>query len=149
MNSLTSILLLWIALIVAEIVRNWYIIDEKNSRPVYSASTMLRIVVGFIFWLTTPVVFEISYYQWWGMVFMMLFTFWFIFDYGLNQFRNIVTFKFYYLPFFYLNRKGSWLDQMQCNYPHPFPWFCFKVILMVGGIALFYYGIDFIWTVKY
>lgn len=141
-------LLTWIVLIWVEIFRNWCIIEVGNKRPTYWWSNIIRITVGFMFWIVSPMLARMDYYQWWGMIPMMLFTFWFVFDYGLNLVRNLV-----YrieddhrepLPFYYLNPKGSWLDRLQYKYPHPYPWFWFKLILMVGGLMLFYYGIDFI-----
>ena len=143
------ILAIWFALIGVEIFRNWSIIEVGKKRPTYWWSNLIRIVVGFIFWLLCPVVFEIGYYQWLGMIPMMLLTFWWCFDYGLTQFRNLVhrilKDGHELIAFYYLNPKGSWLDRMQCRYPHPYPWFWWKLFLMVGGLLLYYYGLNAAW----
>lgn len=147
---MTWILITWLAIIMADIIRNWVIIEVKKQRPNYFWSNVLRIAVGFVFWLLSPVLFRMTEWQWWSMIPMMLFTFWYCFDYGLTQFRN--TFNINNKPrivFDYLNPNGSWLDRMQCKYPDKYPWFWFKFFLMLAGIALYFYGLDAIWTVKW
>ena len=135
-------LISWMLIIVLEIIRNYHIIDIKKRRPVYWQSNVLRIAVGFGFWVVAPIVAKIPYWSWWGMIPMMLFTFWFVFDYGLNLARKK-------RPFFYLNPKGSWLDRFQYNSTGTFSWFFWKLILMAGGLWLFFKGLDVAWRVQW
>lgn len=137
---MTKVLFIWFLLILAEIVRNWDIIEEKDKRPIYFESSVLRLAVGFVFWMGSPFIWHgMTYWQWWGMIPMMLFSFWFLFDYGLNIARGKK-------PFWYLNPEGSFLDRLQCKYPNAYPWFWWKLFLMTGGFSLFHYGLDAIWT---
>lgn len=150
--TITWIYITWFVLIFIEIWRNWYIIQVNKKRPVYWYSQLLRYVIGFLYWVGVGAISNghtIAHEQWWGLSIMMLFTFWFFFDYGLNQFRNLMNrIRKAGVPtiqFDYLNPKGSWLDQMQYKFPGTFPWFCFKALLALTGITLFHYGIDIIW----
>lgn len=137
MITIVNILLL---LYSFEILRNYHIIEVNMSRPVYWKSTVLRLFVGFTVWVSAPFIWrDMTYWQWWGMIPMMLTSFWWIFDYGLNFVRRI-------RPFYYLNPKGSFLDRFQCNYPNTYVWFWFKLFLMFAGWLVFYYGMDAIWN---
>lgn len=129
----------WLMIIGFEILRNYCIIDIDQERPVYWWSTVLRTFVGFIFWVGSPFMdSSMTWWQWWAMIPMMLTSFWFFFDYGLNLARKKK-------PFYYLNPEGSLLDKFQCKYPGTWPWFCWKFILMLGGLIIFHYGLDAIW----
>lgn len=131
---------LWLVIIGFEIVRNYWMIDLDHERPVYWQSTVLRIAVGFVFWLLSPFMdHTMSYGQWWGMIPMMVLSFWFCFDYGLNLARGKK-------PFYYLNPEGSLLDKFQCNYPNTYVWFWWKLILMLAGLMVRYYGVDNLWN---
>lgn len=135
-----TLILLWVALIIAEIGRHQYMIEDDHNRPTYWKVTIERIFVGFIFWVCSPFTWkEMTYWQWWGMLPMMGTSFWFIFDYGLNLARKKK-------PFYYLNPKGSFLDKFQCEYPAPYFWFWVKLIFMYGGWIMFNYGLDAIWN---
>lgn len=129
----------WIIIVGFEILRNYLIIEAEEQRPVYWKSTVLRIAVGFAFWIGGPFMdSRLTWWQWWGMIPMMLLTFWFVFDYGLNLARQKA-------PFYYLNPEGSFLDKLQCNYPNTYTWFWWKLMLMAVGIDLFIEGINVTW----
>ncbi len=153
--SFSLIYCIWFSLIFIEIFRNWCIINLKNRRPRYWWSSIIRITIAFIFWVIVGAISNghtITHSQWYGMLAMMLLTCWFTFDYGLNQFRNMM-YKIMlngYTPivYWYLNPKGSWLDQFQAKHPHAYPWFWVKLLLTAMGISIFHYGIDAIWIVK-
>ena len=136
-----TVIFVWGFLIGCEIFRNCLMIDKKKMRPVYWQSNVGRIAIGFLFWVASPVFIwkDMTYWQWWGMIPMMLFSFWFFFDYGLNLARKKK-------PFYYLNPEGSFLDKLQCNYPASYPWFWWKFMLMYAGIITFYYGMDALWN---
>lgn len=134
------IYIIWSILIALEIWRNWYLIERLKRRPTYWMSTVGRILVGFIFWFASPFIHPgLSWWQWWGEIAMMVFTFGYFFDYGLNIARGI-------RPVWYLNPKGSILDQLQCKYPNSFAWFWWKLFLMMTGISMMEYGLDAIWN---
>ncbi len=154
--SFTLIYCIWFSLITIEIFRNWCIIYMKNRRPRYWWSSIIRIAIAFTFWIMVGALSNgktLTHYQWWGMPLMMVFTCWFTFDYGLYQFRNLmykVSLKEYTpIVFWYLNPKGSWLDQLQCKHPHAYPWFWFKLLLGAASITIFHYGLDAIWVPKW
>lgn len=119
----------WLLLICVEIFRNWSIIIVKNRRPTYWWSNVIRIVVGFIFWVAVGPLTRPAPDKYNAIPIMMLFSFWFVFDYGLNLARRKS-------PVYYLNPKGSWIDRMQCKYPDALPWFIWKFFLMVAAISL-------------
>jgi len=140
---------LWIFIICVEIFRNWCIIEVSNKRPTYWWSNVIRIAIGFIFWVVVKLFSDINHWQWWGMIPMMLFSFWWIFDYGLSAFRNlmnrIMNKAIAKIPFCYLNPNGSFLDQFQCKYPGELPWFWFKFVFMIAGFIVFKQGINSVW----
>lgn len=144
---------IWLLLIAFEILRNWSIMEVANKRPTYWYSNLLRVTAGAIFWLLTGLFHVLSFWQWMGMLPMMVLTFWFIFDYGLVCFRNfmnkVLETKRDPIVFYYLNPNGSLIDRLQCKYPHPFPWFWWKLLLMITGIYIFHSGLDTIWVIKY
>lgn len=125
----------WFAIIVLEILRNWAIIVVKHRRPKYWWSNVIRIMVGFIFWVITGVVAKPSPAHYYALPIMMALTFWWTFDYGLNLVRKVK-------PYYYLNPQGSWLDQWQCNHPNTYAWFWFKLFLAFGGVALVELGLE-------
>lgn len=135
-----TVIFCWLFLIYLEIARNFYLIENRKQRPVYWQSNVGRVVVGFVFWIISPWFIwpSMNYWHWWGMVPMMLLSFWFFFDYGLNVVRQVK-------PFYYLNPEGSFLDRFQCNYPNSYVWFWWKLMLMITGVMLFHYGLDYIW----
>lgn len=144
------IFIAWIIIIGVEIFRNWCIVEVDGKRPTYWWSNTIRISVGFIFWTIVPLVIKIGYWNWLVMPLMMVLTFWWMFDYGLTLSRNWSRKLMKTgdpIVFYYLNPKGSWLDQLQCKYPHPYPWFWFKLFLMGAGILLYFNGLDFVWEV--
>lgn len=139
-----AIFLIWFVLILLEILRNRHIIELDHERPVYWLRTAIRIVIAFVFWVISPFIYtKMTYWQWWGMVPMMVLTFWWFFDYGLILARNILDKK--KLPFYYLNPRGSFLDRLQNKYPAPYPWFWWKFFLMTAGVDLFIQGLDVVW----
>ena len=115
---------------------------------------MIRIIISGFYWMIVGKVAPITQMQWYAMPIMMLFTFWFTFDYGFNQFRNMMyhfILKPGYTPisYCYLNPEGSWIDKFQCKYMDLFVWFVFKLFLMSGSIAWFQYGLDAAWIAKW
>jgi hypothetical protein len=136
------VFIIYMFLIFLEIYRNYYIIEIKKRRPVYWRSTWLRLTVGAAFWFGSLIFSSMPYWSRWGMIPMMVLTFWFVFDYGLNIVRKKK-------PFFYLNPNGSWLDKFQYNSTGTFSWFWWKLFLMIGGLLLYFKGLDFAWTVKW
>lgn len=123
----------WLALIALEVWRNYYIIVKNKHNPNHNVSTILRVVVGFAFWLVTPLLQHnpMRIDQWWAMPFMMAMTFFFLFDFWLNICRD--------LPYWYLGDTSK-LDRLQKKYPGAFPWFWWKLMLAIGSVALFEYG---------
>lgn len=136
-----GITIIWLFIIAVEIFRNWCIIEVGKRRPTYWWSNVIRVAVGFLFWVLAKAFINISAAQWWAMIPMMLLTFWWCFDYGLNQFRNMMNrLQRSGVPpifFAYLNPKGSWLDQYQYhNWPGIVPWFYIKASLMLVSILI-------------
>lgn len=125
-------------LIFVEIFRNWCIIDAGKSRPTYWWSQVIRIVISFVFWLCAAWFSDITWYQWWALAPVMLFSFWWGFDYGLIQFRNFMS-RILNAPinldWYRLNPKGSWIDQFQCKHLSLPAWFFIKLTLMIISIT--------------
>lgn len=139
-QTMNTILIALLFLYGCEIRRNYVIIEIDKQRPVYWRSAVLRIFVGFIFWIASPFMWPaMTWWQWWGMIPMMALSFWFIFDYGLNLARNVK-------PLYYINPKGSFLDRFQHKHPNSYVWFWWKFILMLWGLIIFHYGLDAIWN---
>lgn len=144
------IYLIWFLLIGVEIFRNWSIIAVRRRRPTYWWSTVLRIVAGFIFWWLVKLVARPDTGHLYALPIMMVFTFWWVFDYGLNMVRMFLPLPsketywkpIWDKPFYYLNPDGSWLDKFQCKHPHPYAWFWFKLFLAMGSVSLFEKGLQ-------
>ncbi len=135
------ILTTYLFIIFIEIFRNWCIIDAGNSRPTYWWSNVLRVAASFLFWICTGWFSDITGEQWWALVPVMLFMFWWVFDYGLIQFRNFmgrILNADPQLEWYRLNPKGSILDQFQCKHFSLPAWFVIKLVLMVASITLLY-----------
>lgn len=140
------ILLTYLALVAVEIFRNWCIIFKRKRRPTYWWSTTIRVAIAFAFWIAAPNLVPMNRYHWWGMLFMMIFTGWWVFDYGLTLARRILPGAEFNKPFYYLNPNGSFLDQLQCKYPNTIFWFWVKLVLMIASLQVFFGGIDIIWA---
>jgi hypothetical protein len=141
-----GVLFTYLALVVVEIFRNWCIIFKRKRRPTYWWSTVIRVSIAFIFWIVAPNIVGMNGYQWWGMLIMMFFAGWWVFDYGLNLVRRFLPGAQFIKPFFYLNPTGSFLDRLQCRYPNDLFWFWGKFVLMVASLQLYFGGVDIVWN---
>lgn len=133
---MTIIVLSWVALIVAEAYRHYYLIVLLGREPNRILSAILRTSAALALWLLWPFVFRtvnIDRDQWWAIPIMQGTLFWFLFDLLLNLCRG--------KPFWYLG-KGKWIDRIQVQTVGAYPAFWFKLILAVGGIILAYYGFN-------
>lgn len=119
--------LIWLAFILAEVLRNWFIIERKRQRPNYGKSFMLRAIAGLVLtayslplqWntpfieamhLVVPYVFELC--AWFFVVFTVV----------LNNFRK--------KELFHLGSESGWLDQIGTgDYPQVY-WILYGMCLM-------------------
>lgn len=135
---MTPIVLTWIVLVLLEASRNWYLIVKRKKTPIHKKAWALRVSVGVVFWIATPIIYhELPYDSWWAMPVMMAFTFWWVFDSSLNLMRG--------LPIWYLDVKedpdeDSSIDAFQLRTFGAWPWFWFKFFLAGASITTFYYG---------
>lgn len=125
------VLLLWFVLVVVEVFRNYYIIEVRKHNPNHTTMFRLRVMVGIVFWIVSPVIFKMRFDQWWTLPIVLPITFFFVFDTGLNISRG--------LPYFYLG-DNSKIDRLQKKYGGSFAWFWWKLILAAGSVALYFYG---------
>lgn len=137
---MTLIVLTWIVLVELEAIRNWYIIVKKKKSPKHKWRTVLRIVVGIVFWIATPIVYhDLPYDSWWAMPMMMGFTFWWLFDSSLNLMRGR---KIWYLGDPSDPEEDSKLDEAQLKAFGAFPAFFFKLLFAGASTTTFYYGLN-------
>ncbi|HEY3403892.1 MAG TPA: hypothetical protein VGK59_10925 [Ohtaekwangia sp.] len=135
------ILTSYFLIIGIEIFRNWCIIDVGQRRPTYWWSNVIRVFVSFVFWVCVKPFSDITYLQWWLLIPVMLLMFWWVFDYGLIQFRNFMgrlQKRDPSLIWYRLNPKGSILDRLQCKALSLPAWFFIKLALMIASITLLY-----------
>jgi len=139
---MTIIVLTWIVLTELEAIRNWYLIVQKKKSPKHKMAWLLRIGVGIIFWILTPIVYkDLPYDSWWAMPVMMAFSFWFIFDVSLNLMRKR---KIWYVGDPADPEEDSWLDDIQHSAFGGIPWLWAKFLLAGASITTFYYGWNFV-----
>lgn len=99
--SVTSKLLIWVLLIGLEVFRNWYMIENKKSKPNYLVSFILRgmafILYGSLIWSTK--------YEWFTFtIFLYCVTSFFIlFDPLLNITRG--------KDWYYVGHSSGWIDR--------------------------------------
>ncbi len=133
---MNALLTFWFILIIAEAVRNWYVI-EKLKKPVdHVEFTILRIGVSVLYWAfaySWVMSNEMPFESWLFMPVMMSLTFWFHFDLLLNILRGKH-------PLYY--GEGSWLDRIQRKFPLPATWL--KFLLAYSAITVWYKGLDII-----
>lgn len=129
-------------LILAEVARNYYVIEVKKQNPDHRLFMACRLIVGMAFWMVAPLMAELStdwfgtspmrHDQWLGLPFMQAFTFFFLFDWLLNISRG--------LPYWYLGK--STIDSWQKDHGGAFGWFWWRLMLAAGGYSLFLKGLS-------
>lgn len=122
---------IWLILIALEVWRNWYKIEKKKVRINHKGAILIRIIVGFVFWVLIPLAVSLPVDRYWALPIMMSLTFWFLFDLGLNMARG--------RSYFYLGEE-SWLDKKLKSTVGAWGWFWWKLFLAIGGIITFEYG---------
>ena len=121
-------ILVVIGLCLLEIWWDWRLIEKKQRSPNYKGSNLLRVVIGTVVWCLWSLVPSVSQVQWWFSPVMMFFTFWFMFDYGLNRARK--------KPLMYLGWRA--LDLWQREHGGLTFWFWMKLSLMAVSIGVYY-----------
>lgn len=135
---MVAIILAWIALIWIETIRNFYLIEIKKKTPKHKLAWLLRVIIGVVFWIVTPMIYhDLELDSWWAMPMMMGFTFWWMFDSGLNLLRRR---QIWYLGNPYDPEEDSWMDKLQQNSFGAWPWFWFKLLLAGASTSVFWYG---------
>lgn len=127
-----EIFLIWLAFIFLEIISDWYMITILKISPNHTHSFWLRFGAGLLWFWISGFIFRIEFQRWILIPIMEAFTFWFIFDYGLNLARK--------MPLLHLGT--SKIDTWQKNTLGELPWFWFKFILCGASIAAYFYGLD-------
>lgn len=137
---MTAIVLIWLGLVLLEAFRNSKIIVKKRVSPKHKGAFWLRVVVGIVFWIGTPVVYsDLWWDSWWMMAPMMALTFWWLFDSSLNLLRGR---KIWWLGDPDDPEEDSWIDNFQLKTFGAWPWFWFKLFLAGASITVFYKGFD-------
>lgn len=133
---MTLILIIWIALILLEVLVNWWIIEKKKRSPNHWIRSQVRVGVGFVFWCVTPFLFpDINSWQWFlGQPLMQAFSFWWIFDTVLALSRGKKAIK---LDVASDKEEDASTDQWQQSHGGERLWFWIKLGLAVGSTALF------------
>lgn len=121
------ILVIW-TLALLEIWWDWRLIERKQRSPNYRGSNWLRFVVGFVVWITWPLMVEVSHAQWLFSPVMMFANFWFVFDYGLNYARS--------KDFDHLGTNK--IDTFQKEHGGERAWFWIKLALAIGSVGVYY-----------
>lgn len=120
---------LWIAFIVLEAIRNWYMIEIKKMEINHTRQFIIRSIIGLAFWIISPIAaHDFSWTGWWLMPLMMGSTFWSGFDMLLNIFRKKSIFYFGKKPF---------LDKIQSEWPQP--WVYFKLFFAGASITAYFH----------
>lgn len=121
-------LLVFSVLSVLETIRHWYVIERLKKSPNKLISFVARFVVGFLFfWYdnsNVPVEVKAPVY---------LIVDWYIHDYLLNLLRGVK-------PIWYLNSTG-FIDRFQNEHPSAYVWFCWKSLLFVGLMLMYYVNV--------
>lgn len=134
--------LIWLLLILAEVARNYYIIEIEKRNPDHDKFMVYRSLVGVLYWLlAAPLLSKLDAHwfgmelirpdQWWPMPIMLGLTFHCIFNWVLNVARK--------RPYWYLGGKSK-IDLWQREHGGAFAWFWWRLILMLGSISLFATG---------
>lgn len=127
------IIITWLALIVLEAYRHWYLIELEHRSPNRILSAILRSGAALCLWIASPLNIQMETDQWWAIPIMEVLTFWFLFDLMLNILRG----KY----FFYLG-ETKWIDRIQKRTVGEWPAFCFKFLLAIASITLCFYGLN-------
>lgn len=116
-------------LVLLEIWWDWRLIERKLRRPDYRGSNWLRLIVGFVLWVSWPLMVDVSHAQWLFSSVMMFFNFWFVFDYGLNKVRGKKL----------IHLGTNTIDRFQREYGGEEVWFWVKAGLAVISIVIYYW----------
>lgn len=111
-----------------EIWWDWRLIERKQRSPNYRGSNWLRFVVGFVVWISWPLMVEVSHAQWLFSPVMMFANFWFIFDYGLNKARKKEL----------MHLGTNRIDTFQREHGVEWVWFWIKLALAVVSVVVYY-----------
>lgn len=135
------IIITWLAFILLEVYRHFYLIEIQRRSPNRVLSALIRGGAALVLWLAAPATtVHMELDQWWAIPIMEVLTFWFLFDFLLNTMRR---------KYFYYLGDGKWIDRIQKKTVGEFPAFCFKAILAIGGIILCYYGLNAVIRYQY
>jgi hypothetical protein len=130
---MTLVIIIWMAVVVLEAYRHYYLIEIERRSPNRVLSAILRSVAAVWLWLAAPTTVPMELDQWWAIPIMEVFTFWFLFDLLLNIMRG---------RYFYYLGNSKWIDRIQKQTVGEFPAFFFKALLALAGITLCYYGLN-------
>jgi len=122
--------ILWILVVAASVISQWYIIEEKHKYPKKKIWFFARVGIASIF-----MYFYLNNgYVWYWSLSYMVFTFWFPFNISLNILRGKTP--------FYLSAKNSDLDGFALTvFKEPFVVYAFSFILMISSIGImWFYG---------
>lgn len=130
---MTAILVMWFVFIVLEVIRNWHLIEHLKMDVDHVGATFFRLTVFGTYWIVCLFFVDraIPIESWLFMPVMMAFTFWCIFDVGLNLMRGKSLLYF---------GEGSWLDRKQSAWP--LPWVIFKFFFAGASILTWYKASD-------
>jgi hypothetical protein len=133
-NFIPMIQLIWLLLILAEVARNYYVINIQKRNPDHGLALAVRAVLGAVFWILSPLISPaMRPDQWWALPIMMFFTFGVLFNLGLNIARK--------RPYWYLGGKSK-IDLWQRDHGGAFAWFWWRLFLAMGSVSLFWRGLD-------
>lgn len=104
-----------------------------KQRPNYKTDSTFRVIVGFILWIVSPIIDrDMVSWQIWFLPVVMVFMFWFLFDWMSNLFRTMLG---AYRPYFYISNRSR-IDVWQRNHGGAFSWFWIKLFSVITCIIV-------------
>jgi len=134
---MTHIFISWLMFIGANIAVDWHQIFKLKIPINHSERMLIRCVLGLVFWIATPFVgswfrLNLPFDVWLAMPPMMAFTFWALFDAGLNLARGKS------ILYFGTGPNSSRLDRLQAKWP--LPWVFFKFFFAAIFTYIYFIG---------
>jgi hypothetical protein len=131
--------MIWLLTIVivltwCEVLWDSYHEVKLNQGPDYSKSNMIRVAVGAVFWLISPVIYpSMNWKQFLLIPVISVPLFSFIFDWGLNIMRNHWGIE---REYYYLGQKNK-LDIWQREHGGAKLWFYLKLVGVLVLLTIF------------
>ena len=118
-------MILWIIFIALEILRNYYLIEVKKSRPIYIQSFIIRGLASIFHGVYLDVQ---NMREFTPILAFQVITFWWLFDIGLNLLRRKI--------WNYRGQNSGWLDPLPDNV-----YWILKFVVTGIGIWLLIYNL--------